>query len=104
MSGVRVLVLLFCLLDVLLAFQLIWGGTGAMAYLHLRTTAARLQTEIDSLDRHNVLLSEDIRRIKDSPAYLERVVRTELNFVADNEILYVFEPVSSPKPSVETPR
>ena len=97
MSGVRAVLFLFCFLDAVLAFQLIWGGKGAMEYVHLRTTSVRLQAEIDSLDSRNMLLSEDIRRLKSTPEYLERVVRTELNFVGDNEILYVFDPISSPQ-------
>jgi len=92
MFWARVVLILFCLLDGLFASQLIWGSKGAMEYVHLRRTYARLVAETEALDTRNMVLSEKIRSLKNNPAYLARVVRAELNFVGDKDIVYLFEP------------
>ena len=91
MFWARVLLILFCILDGLLASQLIWGDKGAMEYIHLRHTYSRLAAETEALDRGNVVLSENIRSLKNNPSYMARVVRAELNFVGNNDIVYLFE-------------
>lgn len=104
MFWARVVLILFCLLDGLLASQLIWGDKGAMDYVHLRRTYSRLVAETEALDQHNLILSETIRSLKNNPAYMARVVRAELNFVGDKDIVYLFEPEGkAPVPHSERP-
>jgi cell division protein FtsB len=92
MIWMRVLFCFFCVLDIALAAQLIFGDKGIMEYLRLCRTRDRLTVQIDATATRNMALSDEIRLLKKSPAYAERLARAEFNFVADGEILYLFEP------------
>jgi cell division protein FtsB len=92
MIWMRVLFCSFCVLDVALAVQLVFGDKGIMEYLQLCKTRDRLTAQVDAMTSWNMALSDEIRLLKNSPAYVEQVARAEFNFVADGEILYLFEP------------
>ncbi|GAU07860.1 FtsB family cell division protein [Desulfoplanes formicivorans] len=97
MTWMRVLFCCFALLDIALAVQLTCGSKGWMEYVRLKQTHDRLAAQIETVSTRNMALSEEIRLIKKSPAYVERMARAEFNFVAPNEILYLFEPLSKTK-------
>ncbi|MGX9365243.1 FtsB family cell division protein [Desulfoplanes sp. PS50] len=90
----RILFCSLCVLDIALAVQLVVGDKGIMEYLQLCTTRDQLRTQIDATATRNMVLSDEIRLLKKSPAYVEQMARAEFNFVAEGEILYLFEPSS----------
>jgi cell division protein FtsB len=97
MTWMRVLFCCFALLDIALAVQLVCGSKGWMEYVRLRQTHDHLADQIEKVSTRNMALSEEIRLIKKSPTYVERMARAEFNFVAPDEILYLFEPPSKTK-------
>lgn len=78
------------ILNVVLLYNLIWGKSGAIAYQELKERCADLQTRILAVEEENLDLSREIRLLQSDDAYLEKVIRNRLNFVRENEILYIF--------------
>jgi len=74
-----------------LLFQLIWGNNGLLRYHELKQTEARMQQQSDEVRRDNVRLSREIRLLKNSTAYIEKTIRSEMHYVQPNEIIYLRE-------------
>ncbi len=79
------------LLNLTLLYRLIWGTQSLSVYQFLREKQASLEEEIAVRDEANAALSREIRLLQTDRAYMERAIRQHLNFVRDNEILYIFE-------------
>ncbi len=86
----RVLLAVSIGLNVLLLYSLIWGQDGAFAYTELRNEYVTLGKKIQDLDEQNHGLTKEIRLLRTDSSYLEKMIRTRLNLVRDNEILYTF--------------
>ncbi len=89
-TGTLVFILLgiAVLFNVMLLARLIWG---APAWQTLREREAELEDRVAVLDSLNAALSQEIRLLQSDPVYVERAIRQRLNFVRDNEILYLFD-------------
>ena len=98
-TGTLVFVLLgiAILFNAMLLARLIWG---APAWQTLRDREAELEDRVAVLDSLNAALSQEIRLLQSDPVYVERAIRQRLNFVRDNEILYLFEEQDSRGASV----
>jgi cell division protein FtsB len=90
MRGRIVLVALLVIINLFLLFRLIWSDQGVFAYLELKSRYEVLQSRIDTVDSDNLDMSQEIRRLKSDKAYQERIVRERMNFVKQDEILYIF--------------
>ncbi|MBI9080638.1 MAG: septum formation initiator family protein [Pseudodesulfovibrio sp.] len=90
MRGRIVLVALFVIINLFLLFRLIWSDQGVFAYLELKSRYEVLQSRIDTVDSDNLDMSQEIRRLKSDKAYQEKIVRERMNFVKQDEILYIF--------------
>ncbi len=84
-------VLFFVLLglNLFLAYNLFPGQPGFRDYLHRRELRLDLQQELKQVQEQNKQLSKKIRFLQDDSLYLEKIVRSELHFVQEEEILYV---------------
>jgi len=100
MRGRIVLVALLLIINLFLLFRMIWSDQGIFAYLELKSRYETLQSRIDSVDGKSLDLSQEIRRLKSDKAYQEKIVRERMNFVKQDEILYIF-PDESAKPRGE---
>lgn len=89
-TGTLVFVLLgiAVLFNAMLLARLIWG---APDWQSLRDREAELEDRVAVLDSLNAALSQEIRLLQSDPVYVERAIRQRLNFVRDNEILYLFD-------------
>ena len=74
----------------LLAWRLLAGEQGLFAYLELRSRHAQMRDRLDEADARARDLSDAIRRLKSDPATVETEIRTRLNYVGRDEVLYVF--------------
>lgn len=81
---------LSCALNALLLWALIWGNTGYLAYKDLEREHTALGERIAALNVQWRALDREIKLLQSDPRYLEHVIRKRLNFVKDNEILYIF--------------
>lgn len=93
-------------LNLVLVYNLIWGNSGAIAYKELRSRCDALEKRIARIADSNLALSKEIRLLQSDEKYIEKMIRNRLNFVRNNEILYIFpglEPDEAPgAPSHET--
>ena len=78
------------LLNSVLVYNLIWGERGIISYKELRERCALLEATIMKIEDDNLNLSKEIRLLQSDEKYLEKVIRNRLNFVRENEILYIF--------------
>ena len=88
---VRRLVLAVSLfLNMVLVYNFIWGERGAIAYKELRLRCDSLEERIRQVRESNLELSKEIRLLQSEEKYIEKTIRKRLNFVRNNEILYIF--------------
>ena len=78
------------ILNLLLFYNLIWGGSGAISYNALRERCTALEDRIKRINEENLALSKEIRLLQSDEKYIEKMIRNRLNFVRGNEILYIF--------------
>ena len=86
----RLLIGLSLALNVVLLYRLVWSGQGIAAYKVLKQQCATMETRLKDLDARNLALSREIRLLQADGKYVEKMIRKRLNFVKDNEILYIF--------------
>jgi cell division protein FtsB len=76
------------LLIVIVTMLAIFSVVPVRDYLSQRSEIAQLQRRTAELERSNVSLRSDIRRLHD-PAYLERIARACLGMVKPGEVAFV---------------
>lgn len=77
--------------NIVLCYRFIWGTEGLMYYRDLKQQLGSLSQQVEELNRVNLDLSNEIRLLKTDDAYVEKIIRQRLNYVKNNEILYLFE-------------
>lgn len=90
MLGRRFFLGLLVVLNIVLLYRLIWSEQGVIAYRDLKARHAVLEERVQELDKATMAMSREIRLLKSDRAYLEKMIRQQLNFVKEDEILYVF--------------
>jgi cell division protein FtsB len=86
-----VILALALLINVTLVWRLLWGEQSLAAWHGLRATHAGLLEELRDLDHLRADLSREIRLLQTDDAYVEKMIRQRLNYVRENEILYLFD-------------
>ncbi len=87
----RTSILVFLIIvNVVLFYRMIWGGSGVLAFNELRKEFRALEFDIAQVDAQNLQLSKEIRLLKSDDAYVEKMIRQRLHYVRKNEILYLF--------------
>ena len=70
--------------------RLAWGPQSIIAYRELSEQQTVLEEKIAAADADNAAVSKQIRLLQSDDKYVEKMIRRRLNFVRDNEILYLF--------------
>lgn len=86
----RILLGVLIAVNIVLLFRLIWSEHGIIAYMNMRNRSVRLETQLREVDAQSLVLSNEIRRLKSDRAYQEKVVRERMNYIKENEVLYIF--------------
>ncbi len=76
------------------AFALVtltFGDQSVSQWQKAKKQSIDIKQEIEDTDQRNMRLSEEIRLLQSDNTYLEKVIRQQLKYVKDEEILYVFE-------------
>jgi len=84
---------LWLIVGIILGLVFLWDVVGPFGLwkLHrMKEERKRIYLSSMELAKKNTALEEQIKRLKDDPEYQEYVVRRELGWVRDNEILYKF--------------
>lgn len=76
-------------LNLFLVYSFFLGEQSLQDYQQRRELKSELQQELQKTQQENKQLSSKIRLLQSDSLYLEKVVRSELHFVQDQEILYV---------------
>ncbi|MFW5735303.1 MAG: FtsB family cell division protein [Oceanidesulfovibrio sp.] len=92
----RILLVVLLLLNCFLAYRLLISDQGLFDYLELKKRYTVLEERIVELDQWNLELSQEIRLLKSDRFSVENILRQQMNFVKDDEILYVFPEEPAP--------
>ena len=79
------------LVNLTLGVRLFWGSQSLSNYHQLKKQQAALQVELNGQDAINAGLSREIRLLQSDGRYVEKKIRQRLNYVKENEILYLFD-------------
>lgn len=79
------------LLNVTLGYRLFFSEQSFFAWQTVQQHFANMQQQLVDIEQKLAFLSEEIRLLQGNNDYIERAVRERLNYVRENEILYVFE-------------
>ena len=60
------------------------------AYYDLKDRYTALERQVEDLDAESRALSQEIRLLKSDREHIEKEIREQMNYLKDNEILYVF--------------
>ena len=81
------------LLVVMLAYHVVFGANGMVAYRHKRADSQRLQQDILRVQQENDRISQRVRELKSDPRAIEREAREQLKYARPGEVVYI-----SPEP------
>ncbi len=90
----RIRVLTFALLlygALVLNIGLSQGEGFFQHYLTLKHSKEKLQVAMDDLEAENQALDEEIMRLRQSPSYVEKVMRDKYHIRKDNEVIVFFD-------------
>jgi len=77
------------LLVVMLAYHVVFGANGMVAYQHKRVENQKLQQDILRLQQENERVSRQVRELKTDPKAIEREAREQLKYARPGEVVYV---------------
>jgi len=89
------------LLVVMLAYHVVFGANGMVAYRHKRAENHKLQQDILRLEQENGRISQRVRELKTDPKAIEREAREQLKYARPGEVVYV-APEPLPQSSAAT--
>ncbi len=95
----RLLLGLIAVLNILFLYRILLSDQGIFGYLDLRKRNHALEQRIDELHTKTMQLSEEIRLLQSDSGFIEKMIREQLNFVKENEVLYDFSGVTPSAPS-----
>lgn len=76
--------------NLLLAYRIFFSEQGFLAYLDLKGKKADLLNQSKELGDLSQDLSQEIRWLRSDRAAIEEAIRTDMKFLKDNEIIYLF--------------
>lgn len=97
----KILLAMAVALNAVLLYSLLWGDMGIRSYREQKNLHKKLEARIESLDKANAALKEEIDLLRNDEKYQEKLIRNRLNFVKRNEILYIFPQVESDSAGVK---
>jgi cell division protein FtsB len=86
------------LLSLLMAYHVLFGENGVIAYQHKRRESRDLQKQIEQLQQENATLDKQIKALKDDPQAIEKEARERLRYARPGEVIYTL-PTAKPAPS-----
>ena len=96
----------------LLAWHVVFGANGMVAWEQKRAEYRQLEQQIDDLQRQNQQLEQHIQALKSDPQAIEKEAREQLRYARPGEVIYVMPadpkaakpaaPVANPAPAPST--
>lgn len=85
----RIILILILILNCILLYQFIWGKNSLNHYLELKDRKRELKTNVESIQQENLELSRQIRNLNNNSEYLKKVIRSKMNLLRSNEVIYL---------------
>ena len=83
-----------------MAYHVIFGANGLLAYQQKRRESLDLQQQIESLKRQNELVEQQIKALKYDPQAIEKEARERLRYARPGEVVYT---LPAAKPATASP-
>lgn len=87
----KILLFIAVMLNIILLGRIFLSDEGISGYTALKSENEELRLELEAVSEKNLALSREIELLNSDEKYLEKIIRSKLNFVRDNEILYLFQ-------------
>jgi cell division protein FtsB len=87
----QIFLFLLCVVNIFLVFKIFDDQSGLPVYKDLKLKIESVQEKINDIDLLNRQLSSEIRVLKKNDQYVERLIKRELFYVADNELMYIMK-------------
>ena len=71
-------------------WSLVVGEMGVIKYYRMRAQERSLRAEIGHLKQDNLRLIQEVRALKNDPAYLERLARDTIGLARPGEVVYYY--------------
>jgi cell division protein FtsB len=84
---------------VVLAYHVVFGTNGLVAYQQKRKDSLELQQQIESLKRQNDLVEQQIKALKYDPQAIEKEARERLHYARPGEVIYTVPAARPTTPS-----
>ncbi len=92
----RVATVAVCVLAAWLAFRMVSGPNGWMAYQKKRQEYRQLQQQVQQMQKENAELAERVKALKNDPKAIEREAREQLRYAKPGEVVYVLPEQKTP--------
>jgi len=83
-------------LAVMVAWHVLFGANGMVAYHHKKAEFQRLQIEMQTLQGENQQLQEKVEKLRSDPQAIEREAREQLRYARPGEIIYTVPTLTLP--------
>ncbi|MDP3430242.1 MAG: septum formation initiator family protein [Desulfomicrobium sp.] len=87
----RIFLFVLCIINIFLVFKIFDDESGLPVYKDLKLKIESVQEKINDVELHNRQISSEIRILKKNDRYVERIIKRELFYVADNELMYIMK-------------
>jgi cell division protein FtsB len=87
----QIFLFLLCIVNIFLVFKIFDDQSGLPVYKDLKLKIESVQEKVNDIDLRNRQLSSEIRVLKKNDQYVERLIKRELFYVADNELMYIMK-------------
>ncbi len=87
----RIFLFILCIVNIFIMFKIFDEESGLPAYKDLKVKIDVVQEKINDVDFRNRQISSEIRILKKNDQYVERLIKRELFYVADNELMYIIK-------------
>ena len=85
----RTILILLLALNCFLLYQFGWGENSLSRYVELQEQKTELKTRLEKIKQENLALSRQIRNLKNNTRYLKRLIRSKMNLLRSNEVIYL---------------
>lgn len=82
---------ILAILNIFLVYKIFDSDSGVPAYRELTRRIAEVHAKIEETNKLNRHMSSEIRSLKKDDAYVARLIKRELFYVADNELMYILK-------------
>lgn len=79
------------MVNIFLLYKIFDEKSGLPAYQELQEKIEAVQVKIDEMDMRNRQINSEIRVLKKDDRYIERLVKRELFYLSDNELMYIMK-------------